>query len=313
MDNTNKNPQPNSGRPPATPTAPATPAAPPAQGAAGAGQPGGPPQPPKNTAQPGSMPAGQQGGQARQPGQPGQGGAQDAKDAAKQIGSEAKQLASDTKHDVGSQFKSGVAAGKSRAVGALSGVAQSLETSAKQMRDQHQDGVSHYIDRAGQQVQRLADYLEHTDISDIADQTEDFARKQPAAFLGGAFVIGLIGARFLKSSRRQERHDQQRANPGMRTSSSASHDSSSQRSTPTYDRERSMPGSGSTGPADTARSGMTGGAMGAGGAMGTGASATGGASVASGTTGTGMGGTAGTSGQTGSSTGAPNSTGSERR
>jgi hypothetical protein len=29
---------------------------------------------------------------------------------------------------------------------------------------------------------------------------EDFARRQPALFIGGAFMLGLLGARFLKSS-----------------------------------------------------------------------------------------------------------------
>ena len=34
---------------------------------------------------------------------------------------------------------------------------------------------------------------------------ENLARRQPAIVLGGALVLGLIGARFLKSSRRDRR------------------------------------------------------------------------------------------------------------
>jgi hypothetical protein len=34
-------------------------------------------------------------------------------------------------------------------------------------------------------------------------EAEDFARRQPALFLGGAFALGLLGARFLKSSGQQ--------------------------------------------------------------------------------------------------------------
>jgi hypothetical protein len=33
----------------------------------------------------------------------------------------------------------------------------------------------------------------------MTHQVEDFARRQPAAFLGGAFAIGFLAARFLKS------------------------------------------------------------------------------------------------------------------
>ena len=34
--------------------------------------------------------------------------------------------------------------------------------------------------------------------------TERFARREPLFFLGGAFVVGLLAARFLKSSERAE-------------------------------------------------------------------------------------------------------------
>lgn len=244
MDNTTgskPNPQPNAGGQPPKPAQPAQPAA---QSAAPAQPPSStqPPKPPK-PAQPSS---GQQGTQA------GSNSQQPAKSAT--------QMASETKHDVASQAKSAVAAGKNRAVDALSGVAQSLQTSAKQMRDQQQNGVGHYVDRAGQQVQQVADYLKNNDAGQIADQTEEFARRKPAVFLAGAFAIGLLGARFLKSSRRKERHDQQDHSAGLHLNSSASRNSSAHRSTPTLDRERTMPGAGSPGLADTWRNEPTTGA-----------------------------------------------------
>jgi hypothetical protein len=36
----------------------------------------------------------------------------------------------------------------------------------------------------------------------LIDDVEDFARREPAVFIGGAIAIGLVAARFLKSSRR---------------------------------------------------------------------------------------------------------------
>ena len=37
----------------------------------------------------------------------------------------------------------------------------------------------------------------------MVTQVEQYARRQPAIFLGGAFALGLLGARFLKSSNPQ--------------------------------------------------------------------------------------------------------------
>jgi hypothetical protein len=50
----------------------------------------------------------------------------------------------------------------------------------------------------------VSNYLQNTDVSEMVDRTEEFARRRPALFLGGAFALGLLGARFLKSSRRQQ-------------------------------------------------------------------------------------------------------------
>ena len=39
----------------------------------------------------------------------------------------------------------------------------------------------------------------------MREDLENLARRQPALMLGGALVLGLIGARFLKSSQRDRR------------------------------------------------------------------------------------------------------------
>jgi hypothetical protein len=42
--------------------------------------------------------------------------------------------------------------------------------------------------------------LQERDIDQIAFEVQDMARRQPAMFLGGAFLLGFMAARFLKSS-----------------------------------------------------------------------------------------------------------------
>ena len=114
------------------------------------------------------------------------------------LGEKVRGIASQAQDKAGEQVRSGVDAGKMRAAGALHEVAQSLLGG-----DQIQgSGIGGYIREAGEQVRRAADFLENTDARDLASRTEEYARRQPALFLGGAFAIGLIAARFLKSSRR---------------------------------------------------------------------------------------------------------------
>src|SRR5690606_20210610 len=73
-----------------------------------------------------------------------------------------------------------------------------------------QADVGQYMRQMADQVDRFAGYLESRDVGEVMDQVEDFARRQPAAFIGGAFTLGLIGARFLKSSRERLDDDNRR-------------------------------------------------------------------------------------------------------
>jgi len=52
-------------------------------------------------------------------------------------------------------------------------------------------------------MERVSNYLQRTDVAELVDGVEDFARREPLLFVGGAFALGLLGARFLKSTQRQ--------------------------------------------------------------------------------------------------------------
>ena len=49
-------------------------------------------------------------------------------------------------------------------------------------------------------MERFQGYLRNQDVGAIIDDVERMAREQPVMFLGGAFMLGLVAARFLKSS-----------------------------------------------------------------------------------------------------------------
>jgi hypothetical protein len=115
----------------------------------------------------------------------------------------AQELAGQVQQKATQRVESGLTRQKGQAAETLNTVAQSLIISGQQLRERNQEPVSRYVDQVADRVQRFSNYLQNTDVSEIVDRTEQFARRRPALFLGGAFALGLLGARFLKSSRRQ--------------------------------------------------------------------------------------------------------------
>ncbi|MGI8494761.1 MAG: hypothetical protein ACR2L1_05545 [Pyrinomonadaceae bacterium] len=57
-----------------------------------------------------------------------------------------------------------------------------------------------YGDKLARQVEQFSGYLEKHNVGEMMKDVEGFARRNPAYFIAGAFVLGLLGARFLKSS-----------------------------------------------------------------------------------------------------------------
>jgi hypothetical protein len=89
---------------------------------------------------------------------------------------------------------------KERAVVGLGTVSQALRQTGQELRGQDQGAVAQYVDVGAEQVERFTSYLRQHDVQQIVGEVQGFARRQPSLFLGGAFALGLLGARLLKSS-----------------------------------------------------------------------------------------------------------------
>jgi len=145
-------------------------------------------------------------------------------------GERLKEKAQEVAGEARGQVETSLDKGRRRAASTLSGVAQSLVQSSEQA-----DGTTrNIVERAGREVQRVSDFIENTPPREMYARAERFARQQPALFLGSAFVLGLVVARFLKSSASSEeeerfRSPQAAASKGRRRRSSS------------YDRERAVP------------------------------------------------------------------------
>ena len=101
-----------------------------------------------------------------------------------------------TKDVVSGQIQSGA----QRSAGQLGDIANALRHSSQDL-----DGrpAAKVVNKAADQIDRVAEYVRTADVDEMRRSIESFARREPLLFLGGAFAAGMIGARFLKSSARR--------------------------------------------------------------------------------------------------------------
>ncbi|PLS77925.1 MAG: hypothetical protein CYG59_21215, partial [Chloroflexi bacterium] len=135
-----------------------------------------------------------------------QGTVDQVRQTAGQVADQAQQKVGQVADQARGVVASRVSDQKGRAAANLHNVAGALRQTSQQLRQQDQAGVTDYVDSAANQLERFSGYLQHTDVGDLLDDFERFARRQPTLFLGGAFALGLAAARFLKSSSRSSRN-----------------------------------------------------------------------------------------------------------
>lgn len=121
-------------------------------------------------------------------------------EAGKSIVEDAKHVASEVAGQAKQQVSTKIEGQKDKAAQGLSSVATALRQTSESLKEQDQLGVTQYFEGFADQVERLSDYVLSSNVGQLVEEAEGFARREPAIFLGGAFLLGLVGARFLKSS-----------------------------------------------------------------------------------------------------------------
>lgn len=126
-------------------------------------------------------------------------------DSAKQSANQAKEVASNVLGQAKEQAASRADQQRETVASGVQAVAQAFRSMGEDLRSREQGPVAQYAAELGHsvasQAERLATYLQGRDVRQILTETEDFARRSPALFLGGAFVLGLAASRFFKSTR----------------------------------------------------------------------------------------------------------------
>ena len=115
-------------------------------------------------------------------------------EAGQQVGESAGQIASRAK-EIGFQQAD---RGRELTADGLGKLAQTIHRVSGEM--EQQPAIANLATTVAEQTDRAATYLRTTDARQIVSNVEDLARRSPALFLAGAFVLGAVASRFIKAA-----------------------------------------------------------------------------------------------------------------
>ena len=120
-------------------------------------------------------------------------------EGAQHITEEVKAVAGDTATQMKKVAETKLNAGREFAADHLFQVAHALRKTGDELRSSD-SALTEYVGKAALSVDEVSHYLQTRTLSQLLGDAEGFARREPAMFLGGSFVAGLFGGRFLKSA-----------------------------------------------------------------------------------------------------------------
>ena len=81
-------------------------------------------------------------------------------------------------------------------------VARVMGRASEQLREEDQGNLAKRLQQYSGRVEYAGQYLRDTSPRQLKEDFDRVARERPGMVLGGAFILGLVAARFLKSSER---------------------------------------------------------------------------------------------------------------
>lgn len=154
---------------------------------------------------------------------------QKAKEAADQV----RQKTTEAIRNAEEQGRAMAEEQKQQVADQVGSIGHALHTSAQHLHEENQRIVAHYLDQAAARFDRVSQNLRDNSVGRLISQVEDFARRQPGVFLGGAVVTGFLLARFLKSSASRHEYDYRSSQSSGYRSRNTGYDSVP--TTPDYD------------------------------------------------------------------------------
>jgi uncharacterized protein YjbJ (UPF0337 family) len=126
--------------------------------------------------------------------------ADQARHAVAEVAGQAKEQASNLADQARSRAEGVMQQRQSDAGRRVEQVAGALLQAAHKLDEEGQSSLSGYATRAASSLERAGRYVRESSPRDVLRDADAFARRNPAAIIAGAFVAGLLLARFVKSS-----------------------------------------------------------------------------------------------------------------
>lgn len=130
-----------------------------------------------------------------------------AQEAAGQAGHKVSETASVVKEQakrtvtqVSEQAKTNVGSRMGEVAQELGTVAEAVRQTSEELNSNDQAAIGRYGTRIADQIESVSNYLNDRGVEEVLTDVEGLARRQPAIFLGGAFMLGLLVGRFVRSS-----------------------------------------------------------------------------------------------------------------
>jgi hypothetical protein len=98
---------------------------------------------------------------------------------------------------------------KNRVIHEVENWSEAVHCFAGKFRNEQNSNVADVADAIGDQIDSVTHYLRERDMKGLYKDAEALAHRRPELFIGGMFLAGLAIARFLKSSREEERRRQE--------------------------------------------------------------------------------------------------------
>lgn len=119
-------------------------------------------------------------------------------DQAKSTAGQAYGVATKRATEVLEEQKETLAGGLTSVADSIKQVGENLNKTEEQ--NKITETAAKYTTGLAEKIENLSGYFERKDVREMVRDVEGFARKYPAYFIGGAFALGFVAARFLKST-----------------------------------------------------------------------------------------------------------------
>lgn len=92
-------------------------------------------------------------------------------------------------------------------------LSSTLQDAGSQLREQDEPAIASYLDQAASQVEQIGAMLDNQEYGQLIGSVQGFARRQPVLFFAAAVAVGVVGARFLRSSASHDSSPQYQRGP----------------------------------------------------------------------------------------------------